>query len=421
MIPEIKVPSAIALQKINTFQLSNGIPLYYINSSHLEVIEIQFVFDAGAWFQKKALQARLSAGLIFDGLNNKSSKEISEFFDYYGTFFSAQADKDYATVTLYATVDKLKEVMLLFEEVIKAPVYPQSEIDKALKQLKQEHQVNLEKNAYLARVNFQNRLFGNDHPYGKMLSVNDFEKISREDLLSYYNNFFRPDNCKLFISGKVDDSVLNLMNNHFGTNWDVKGNLMKETKYEVNSEVSSCYIEKSEALQSAIRIGGVTIDRNHEDFNNLQIVNTILGGYFGSRLMKNIREDKGYTYGIGSGLVALKNASYFTINTEVKASVTQQAIDEIYKEIDLLKAEYVSEKEINLVRNYLIGELYRSVDGPFNLMEKWKGLILNGFDHQKFDKLFKVLNDITPEIIKEISNRYYDTNNMLELIVGKNK
>jgi zinc protease len=419
MIPDIKLPDSIELPEITHKVLSNGVPVYFVNAPYLEVLEVQMVFNSGSWWQDKMLQAKFTALMLFEGSKNYLSSELSEKFDSLGAFVNAQADKDYGVISLYVTSDKLKEVLPLFEEVVKFPTFPDDEFQKVINESKQQFIVNEEKDVNIARKLFIKNIFGESHSYGKSSSLIDFDEINTTDLKSFYKQFYSSSNCTMFLSGDVNDDVINQIDSCFGSDWEASNKDVKEPVFKVESTVGKHYFEKENSLQSAIRVGAITIGRTHEDFNKLQIVNTILGGYFGSRLMKNIREDKGYTYGVGAGLIALRSSTYFTINTEVKAEVTQKALDEIYKEIEILKTTLVSDKEMELVKNYLIGELYRSIDGPFNLLEKWKGIILNNLGDNYFKDLFDSVKNITAIDVKSIANKYYKEESLIEVVVGR--
>ncbi len=192
----------------------------------------------------------------------------------------------------------------------------------------------------------------------------------------------------------------------------------KEHELE-SSVVLKHFIEKPDSVQSAIRIGKLTIGKSHHDFVKLQVVSTILGGYFGSRLMSNIREDKGYTYGIGSFIAPMNQASYFGIATEVGVDITRQAIDEIYKEINRLSTDIMPNEELELVKSYLMGEILKSVDGPFALAERWKGMLLFGLDSEYFKKMIETISSITPEEVLDIAKKYLVADEMYEVVVGK--
>jgi predicted Zn-dependent peptidase len=159
--------------------------------------------------------------------------------------------------------------------------------------------------------------------------------------------------------------------------------------------------------------------KTHKDFHSLTVLNTILGGYFGSRLMTNIREDKGYTYGIGSGMIPLKKAGYFFISTEVGVEVCNKAIDEIYIEINRLRNESISEKELILVKNYMIGSFLRSIDGPFALANRFKSIMEYDLDYSYYDDYISTIKNIKASDLLNLANKYLDPNSMTEVVAGK--
>jgi predicted Zn-dependent peptidase len=313
------------------------------------------------------------------------------------------------------------------EQVVKDAVFPQHELDTYLRNRKQKFHVNNQKVENLARKYFSELLFGSKHPYGINVRESDFDNIRRNHLSEFYNRFYRADGCKIILSGKVDDKMLGMLDKHFGGNdWLNKEGSSKVNILEGNMtlEIKSVkqhthIIQKEDALQSAIRIGKVLFNKTHPDFQALQILNTIFGGYFGSRLMSNIREDKGYTYGIGSGLVSLQNSGYFFISTEVGVEVCQSAINEIYFEMNRLRENLVEEDELNLVKNYLLGRFLRSVDGPFAMGERFKGIMEYNLGYDYFDKYIATIQQISASELRELANRYLDKESMIELVVGK--
>jgi predicted Zn-dependent peptidase len=179
------------------------------------------------------------------------------------------------------------------------------------------------------------------------------------------------------------------------------------------------FIEKPDAIQSAVRVGRLLFNKKDPDYFKFQVLNTVLGGYFGSRLMANIREDKGYTYGIGSGLASLVNGGYFFISTEVGVDVTNNTLSEIYKEIKLLREQPVNNEELETVRNYVLGQFLRSVDGPYSLADKFKAIWEFGLGYDYFENYFKAVKTITPKEIQELANKYLQEEDLIELVVGK--
>jgi predicted Zn-dependent peptidase len=210
-----------------------------------------------------------------------------------------------------------------------------------------------------------------------------------------------------------------LLDELFGKDWNNSFDF-KENKFEF--EVASGkehYIEKADALQSAIRIGQVSINRTHADFPGLQVVNTILGGYFGSRLMANIREDKGFTYGIGSALVSLKNSGYYFIASEVGADVCSAAMTEIEKEMAILKKDVVSEEELSLVRNYMLGSMLGSLENALSHADKFKNIYFSGLGYDYYQNYIQTVRNISPEEVLNLANRYLNFDGFQRVIVGK--
>ena len=182
-----------------------------------------------------------------------------------------------------------------------------------------------------------------------------------------------------------------------------------------SKKVSFIYIEKENALQSAIRIGRIFPNKTHHDYFGLKILNTVLGGYFGSRLMKNIREDKGYTYGIGSGILSLKESGYFFISTEVGSDVTQLALNEIYKEIETIRTTPIPQEELDLVKNYLLGQLLSSCDGPFSMAAMFENANEYGLDYTHYNNYIACIKEISPTTLLELAVKYLNKSDLKEL------
>ena len=304
--------------------------------------------------------------------------------------------------------------------MIKDATFPQEELDIHLQNKKQKFHVNNQKVANVARKRFVELLFGEKHPYGINVKEMDFDVINRELLKKFYLNYYRANSCKIILAGKVSEDVYTLLDEHFGGNDWLATNSLEVKPIEITSAMErEQLIYKDDALQSAIRIGKVLFNKTHPDYQSLLVLNTIFGGYFGSRLMSNIREDKGYTYGIGSGIASLKHSGYFFISTEVGVEVSKKAIDEIYMELKRIQTELVHEEELELVKNYMLGTFLRSVDGPFALAERFKGIMEYDLGYDYFDRYIATIKSISASKLKELAAIYLDKDSMIELIVGK--
>ncbi|QNN44919.1 M16 family metallopeptidase [Pedobacter roseus] len=415
--PDFKQVSTINFIHPEKKALDNGVPVFTIYSGEQDLVRIEFIFENVNWKLEKPLQAIAVSALINNGTNKLTSKEIAEQIDFYGAFFQTEYVQDQSSVTLYTLNKHLKSVLPIVKDVLSESQFPQQELDIYIQNQKQKLQVNLKKNDILARKEFAHALFG-DTAYGVNIQAEHYDALKREDLIEYFKAAYAPNNCTIIVSGKFDEASFNLLNDAFGKDWE-KSNVVKNSFDFAATAKQTIYTEKPEALQSAIRIGQLAINRKHEDFSGLQILNTVLGGYFGSRLMNNIREDKGYTYGIGSGISSLQQAGYLFISTEVGADVCAAALTEIYKEIDILKNELIGEEELNLVRNYMLGSMLGSLENVFSHADKFKNIYFSGLDYDYYTRYIEKVKTITAEELLALANKYLIKENFTEVVIGK--
>ncbi|MDP1800422.1 MAG: pitrilysin family protein, partial [Bacteroidota bacterium] len=375
---------------------------------------------AGMYYQSAALIASTANTLIESGTKSYTANQISDGIDFFGSFLELEVGQDFAIVTLYSLNKYLDESLKFIEEVIKSPIFPADEFKIHLANKKQKHLINSQKVDILARRKFTELLFGKEHPYGVQVKENDFERITLEDIKTFFNDHYHSGNCAIIASGHLPGDIINTLNTFFGNNnWGNTTKINTKTVAIETTKQQKHFIERPDAIQSAVKVGRLLFNKTDPDYFKFQVLNTILGGYFGSRLMANIREDKGYTYGIGSGLASFVNGGYFAISTEVGADVTKQTLEEIYKELALLRKDLVKDNELETVRNYILGHFLRSVDGPFSLADKFKGIWEFGLDYSYFDNYFKAVKTVTPKELRDLANKYLKEEDLIECVVGK--
>lgn len=418
LAPEFKEVEQIELLKAKPLVLANGLKIFSIDGGEQDLVRIEFIFSNVNYDPKKPLQTFATNTMLNDGTSEYSSTEIADKIDFYGAFLQTEYANDHSTVTLFALNKHLANTLPIVKAIVTDSQFPQVELDTLIRNQKQKLSVSLEKNDFLSRKTFSNVLFG-DSLYGYDISASDYDQLDRVQLLSYFKQAYQAKNCTVIVSGKVKENTISLIDQYFGGDW---GNEDHVSENKFNFSIGAGkehYLEREEALQSAIRIGQISINRTHPDFPALQVVNTIFGGYFGSRLMANIREDKGYTYGIGSALVSLKNTGYFFIASEVGADVCSAALTEIEKEIKILKEELVSESELSLVRNYMLGSMLGSLENSLSHADKFKNIYFSGLDYDYYSKYIQTVRNIGAEEVQAIANKYLNYNSFEKVIVGK--
>ena len=392
--------------------------MYTINAGKQDLVRIEFIFDNVNFDPAKPLQAVAVNHLINNGTAKLSAKTIADKVDYYGAFLQTEYGADQSSIKLYTLNKHLKSVLPILKSIIDESVFPQQEIDIFIQNQKQSLQVSLEKNDFIARKNFAHAIFGNSS-YGSNITFADYDALQQQDLLAYYHAAYKPENCTMFVAGKFGQAEFDLLNANFGQEWNNNAPSSKNKFVFQASAKGEMMIERPEAIQSAIRMGALSINRAHPDFAGFQVLNCLLGGYFGSRLMTNIREDKGYTYGIGSAVISMQDAGYFFIATEVGAEVCSSALTEIEKEITILKTDLVTGQELDLVRNYMLGSMLGSLENAFSHADKFKNIFFSGLDYEYYEKYIETVKTIDAGQIRSLANQYLNTEDFTKVIVGR--
>lgn len=423
MVDRTIAPAFREVERIQLIQaqlqvLDNNIKLYVINGGDQELIRIELIFKNVNWNQQKPLQAYAVNSMLVEGTSKLTAREIAQKVDYYGAFLQTDYNYDYSTVTLFTLTKHLEATLPVIKAIVTDSVFAENELQTFKTNQKQKLLVSLEKNDYQGRRLFNNVLFG-DSIYGYKTETADYDRLDRAQLSDYFKAAYQPANCTIIASGKITTASEKLLNKFFGSNWD-NGPEISENVFSFSTEKGSeHYSERPEALQSAIRIGRVSVSRSHPEFPGLQVLNTVLGGYFSSRLMSNIREDKGYTYGIGSAVVSFQNAGYFVIGSEVGVQVCTAAIDEIEKEIKILQEEPIPQEEIELVRNYMMGSLLGSLENALSHGDKFKNIFLSGLTYDYYHQYINTVRTISAEELQRLAIKYLNFDDLQKIIVGK--
>lgn len=418
--PEIANIDTIEYLLPERWKLDNGIQVWGLNGGSQELVKIDFIFEAGTWFQPFNLVAGLTNAFMNQGSKSYSAQIIAEIFDSKGAYLNLSADQQFGSLTVFTLNKYLDEILEVAADVIKHPVFPKKELNAQISKKKQQFIIENNKVKVLTQKTFSQVVFGEAHPYANTNSFPDYNKLKREHFVDFHKKYYTANNCRIIVAGLYNHEIKNSLNKHFGgTDW-LADNEIKQLHFEFSpSNKPVHFIEKDDALQSAIRIGRLMPNRNHPDYYGLTILSTVLGGYFGSRLMSNVREDKGYTYGIGSGIFSLKNAAFLSISTEVGVDFCYPALKEIYFEIERLQKEPIGDEELRLVINYLMGETIRSFDGVFASSQSLRTLIESDLEYSHYDGFLEVLKRITPNDLMSLAQQYLNKNDLFEVVAGK--
>lgn len=418
--PDIKdaVDFNLQLKKTEQFTLANGISVYSIDAGAQEVTMVEMVFYAGNWYEEQNIVAASTNFLLKNGTSKRSAYEINEHFEYYGAYLNRSCFNETATISLHCLSKHLSNVLPMITELITDAIFPEEELAIYKQNQTQRLKVNLQKCDFVANRLIDKYLYGQQHPYGRFTSIAEFDILQREQIVAFYNDYYRNGKCLIFVAGKLSADIFQQLNNAFGhLPLNKKAIPEKAFERELFSEKKNRVINDEKGVQGAIRMGRVFPNRHHPDFMKSQVLNNLFGGFFGSRLMANIREDKGYTYGIHSHFQSRMHDNAWVISTEAGRDVCEATIVEVYKEMNILREELVDEEELLLVRNYMIGSILGDLDGPFHVIGRWKNYILNGLDDNYFYEAINTIKTVSAEEIQQLANKYLVEEDFYELVV----
>ena len=396
--------------------LHNGAEVYAIDAGAEEVMLVEWVFFAGNWFEEQNLVAATTNFLLRNGTGKKTAFEINEHFEYFGSYLNRSCFNETAAITLHCLTKHIDELLPVVKELITDSTMPNDELAIYQQNMKQRLKVNLKKSDFVASRLIDVSLYGEHHPYGKYSSPEAFDALDKEQLLGFYKKYYQQGKLIMFVAGKLPANLEQLLNNYFG---DLPNNSMevKKTGPQPATEKKSRITNDPEGVQGSIRIATPFPNRHHPDFLKAQVLNVLFGGFFGSRLMSNIREDKGYTYGIHSLLHNHIQHSAWMISTEAGKDVCEATIAEVYKEMKNLREELVDDEELLLVRNYMMGGILGELDGPFQIIARWKNIILNDLDEQYFYDSINTIKNISAEELQSLAQKYLQPDEFYELVV----
>ena len=419
--PLLRPLEAFEILRPERFEMKNGMQLNVIRAGSQEVVRLDLLIGGGQWHQTQALQALFTNRMLREGTPTMTSAQIAEKLDYYGAWLDLSSSVNCGFVTLYSLNKYFPRTLAIIADMLMNPSFPEKELEVVLETNRQQFLVNSSRVEVIARKHFNRSLFGEEHPFGRFAVESDYGRITPEVLREFYRKHYHSGNCTVYVSGKVTPEIIRCIEEHLGNvPW---GEIKKVQPLDLieprQTTEKHVFVEKADALQSSLKMGCFMMDRVHPDFLKARVMVTLFGGYFGSRLMSNIREDKGYTYGIGAGIVNCPGSGVLAITTEADNQYIDSIITEVYREMDKMCNDLAPQEELEMVRNYMLGDFCRSYEGPFSLSEAWIYTKTADLDDDFFVRQVDSIRSITAEEIRTLAQRYLCKENLIEVVAGK--
>jgi zinc protease len=395
-------------------KLPNGARVFLVPGGFQDVVKIELIFEAGRWFEDACGAAYFTSHLLSKGTQEKSSFQIARLFDQYGAHLEISPGLDFVSIALYSVNKNLAPVLDLLVEILSFPTFPEKELKQTKSVYIQNLKINKEKTSFVASHLFRKSLYGDRHPYGREVEDADVSVLKVKHLEKHFSELMH--SPKVFVSGKIEQQTRGII---LAQIEKLKsGKKVHPLSPPINAPSVKQHVEKKESVQSSVRMGLRSVLRSHSDYVPILFVSHILGGYFGSRLMKNIREEKGLTYGISASIHGMKNDSYLVVGADVNKENVDLTFEEIRKELKLLRSSPISEGELETTQNHFIGSLQSEISTPFAHADKIKTIKLFDLPDDHYQKLIGKIEKITPSEISAISEQYFNERDFAEVAVG---
>lgn len=415
-LPPVVLPEDIEIPAAAEAALPNGARMFVLPDAGRDVVRFSFVFHAGTSWQHAPFSASATANTISEGSEKMSARKIAEALDFYGSYFDVNIDRDYSVITFVCLARFFEQTANLAREIILEPVFPEKEVRIYCEKSRRNLEINRRKVDFIARERFVQALFGEKHPYGISHSADMYARLTSEDLRSFYAARYTGRSCFVVMSGDTTPERQRAIADIAAELPAVETN--GERRFPEPKSEKYLFVPHEGAVQSAVRIGRLLFGRTHPDFIPMQVVAAALGGYFGSRLVHNLREQHGYTYGAYAAMANFDCAGYLAIATEVGYGHTQDTIKQIFAEMERLRTEPVPEAELQLVKNIMAGEVMRILDGPFGIADVTIENVQNGKDNHYLSEFTHRIKSFTPEELLATAVKYLDPAEFTTVVVG---
>ena len=414
--PQVFPFPALPTVNLTVRTLSTGIPCYCIGNTQIKLLRMDIRIKAGSYFQTQTSVARACIKLLTEGTEKHSSEEISEIIDYSGCYFESRSERDFAVISIYFPATSAQKIFPLLQEMFTQAVFQEDKIKIFKQKIKNSLAINLEKTSYLGYCQLAQRIFGADHPYGTTATMENIDAFTRKDVLQFYRQYYHAGNMRIFLAGNINEDIIDILDHTLG---QIRTDTSSPAEYKAPplADTAPVHIAKPSSMQASIYLGKKFYTLTHPRWNEYEVLNTLLGGYFGSRLMTNIREDKGLAYNISSRMSAMVHDGVFYIHADVNKQQVALAVKEIYAEMNVLKEKLVDEHELITLKNYMYGSLLRNFDGVFSQLDRV--MDINDFDLSMnyFEQKTTTIKSIQASALRDLAQELF-TPDFVEVVVG---
>lgn len=418
--PAVKDFESLNIEPARVLVSAHGIPVQIIEKGDDDVCMFTVLFPAGEMEAPSSEMMKILTSTWREGTTNYSADEIADKLDFYGAWMEISSSLHYTNITLYCLSSRLTELLPLLADITRNPLFSPEPVERIKTKMISALRISKDKVKTVAKENMKIQLLGSQHPLAIKESEDGFNAVTVDQLKEQHKKIITA-KPSIVIAGKLNENIISEVTSFADTiskgdnSVPTLPNKVSVIADNENRIITSLMPEKE---QSAVVMSFPAIVRSHPDYNDLRITVMLLGGYFGSRLMSNIREEKGYTYGITASLIGYKEIGYIAIECECDNSYVEGVITETKKELVRLADEPVSVEELETVKRMIKSSLASMMSDTFETAGYYVGQLSIGYPEDYFYSQQKSLDAITPERIMDIAKRYLDPDKMFISIAG---
>jgi zinc protease len=421
--PMPTVPSKVSFPRYTEGKLPNGLKWFVVENHELPIVSMGFVVKGGSVFDGSLPGlASVTSELITKGTKTRSAVDIAEEIDFVGGSLSTNTSWDATQIFVSVLRNHLDVGFDVLHDIVVNPIFLQDEIERVkARRLATIQQMKADP-GYVADVRFSSVVFG-DHPYGKPQGGTEktIAAMRRDDFVNFHLKFYTPDNSFLVFAGDITAKDAEKYVRRYFAKWSGKKKRVTLPHFHLENHRRVVVVDKPAAVQSAVRIGGIGIARNDPDYIKVIVMNTMLGGYFSSRINQNLREEHGYTYGGRSVFDARTLPGLFEVSVDVRNEVTSETINEVFNELNRIRETMPSKDELEMVKNYLIGSFPIHLETPQQVAGRIITIELYHLPKNYYRKYRENISMVTARDVRTIARKYIKPREFSIVLSGDSK
>ena len=418
--PQLRRISLPVNTPIESYSFSGGLKLFLLPNPEADGTRLECIITAGSSWHSNPLAASFTIAMLREGSRQYPGPMLARQLDKLGAFVELSASPDIAWLTAYTHKNNTLSVVKYLISMLLEPEFKKKHFELHKRRQLMRFRADLLRTRTLAQRALKNKLFGPGSAYGQLVEEDSYHHICQQELVAFHRERYGAANMTITIAGHIQNELIEAIATGL-SGFQADGSTFFRQPIDNVQHNDYIFVDKPDALQSSIAVGRLIPDRTHPEYPALSLANTILGGYFGSRLMSNLREDKGFTYGIYSQIRAQQMANYLIINTDVGKDVTQEAVQQIYYEMRRLHDEPVLSDELQLVKNYLAGTYAQALDGVYNKALHLRSLIPFGLGLEYYNHFLEQIQETTAEQVMQAAQKYFEPDAMITVVAGSGK